>query len=299
VEEGAKKHMKKKATFWESFAESQKVKVDQDHKYYNLGVVQKCLGIVQDPGFNKIMLAVILLNTFILSLDKYPDYGPNVEEFFSLLNIFFTFFFTTECLLKIIAFGLRTFLYDGFNVFDLIVVISSIQGIYFEYSGQKGSTYFLILRTLRVFRILKLFRIGDLRVLIDSITYTMPVILPYIALLVFFMYIFALVGMSFYAGQIRFDENGNVDVANGTAPREVYDSLGQSFLTIFQVLMGAEWRFIWYQHMMSCGMAAAFYYVLLIIIIGIIMLNLFLAIMLGNFDKARVFSEKKNVLFAF
>ena len=29
------------------------------------------------------------------------------------------------------------------------------------------------------------------------------------------------------------------------------------------------------------------------------MLNLFLAIMLGNFDKARVFSEKKNVLYAF
>lgn len=46
-------------------------------------------------------------------------------------------------------------------------------------------------------------------------------------------------------------------------------------------------------------MSAAFYYVLLIIIIGIIMLNLFLAIMLGNFDKARIFSEKKNVLFAF
>ena len=124
----------------------------------------------------------------------------------------------------------------------------------------------------------------------------MPVILPYIALLVFFMYIFALVGMSFYAGQIRFDENGNVDTVNGTPPREVYDSLGQSFLTIFQVLMGAEWRFIWYQHMMSCGMTAAFFYVFLIIIIGIIMLNLFLAIMLGNFDKARIFAEKKNVL---
>jgi voltage-gated sodium channel len=237
------------------------------------------------------MLSIILFNTFILSLDKYPAYEPWVEEIFSCLNIIFVFFFTTECILKIIGLGMRPFLKDGFNVFDLIVVISSIQGIYLEYTGQKGNTYFLILRTARVFRILKLFRIGDLRVLIDSITYTMPVILPYIALLIFFMYIFALVGMSFYAGKIK-----NSD---GSTPREVYDGLGQSFLTIFQVLMGAEWRFIWYQHMMSCGMAAAFYYVLLIIIIGIIMLNLFLAIMLGNFDKARIFAEKKNVLFAF
>ena len=149
------------------------------------------------------------------------------------MNIFFVFFFTSECILKIIGLGVRRIQSDGFNVYDLLVVISSIQGIYYEYSGQNSSTYFLILRTLRVFRILKLFRIGDLRVLIDSITYTMPIILPYIALLIFFMYIFALVGMNFYAGMIRFDENGKVDVVNGTPPREVYDTLGQSFLTIF------------------------------------------------------------------
>ena len=46
-------------------------------------------------------------------------------------------------------------------------------------------------------------------------------------------------------------------------------------------------------------MGAAFYYVAIIIVIEIIMLNLLLAIMLGNFDKARRFSEKKIVLYAF
>jgi hypothetical protein len=179
------------------------------------------------------MLFIIILNTVILSLDKYPDYDVAVLELFSFMNIVFVFFFTFECIIKVIGLGLRPFLRDGFNCFDLLVVVSSIQGIYYEYSGQEKSSYFLILRTLRVFRILKLFRIGDLRVLIDSITYTMPIILPYISLLVFFMYIFALVGMSFYAGKIRFDSDGNVDLKNGTPPREVYDSLGQSFLTIF------------------------------------------------------------------
>ena len=53
--------------------------------------------------------------------------------------------------------------------------------------------------------------------------------------------------------------------------------------------MGAEWRFIWYAHMNACGMSAALYYVAIIIVIEIIMLNLFLAIMLGNFDKAKFF----------
>jgi len=192
--------LRRKKTFWQTFAESQKVKIDQNHKYYNLGVVQKCLGIIQDAKFNKFMLFIILLNTLILSMDKYPDYDGSLEQFFSYINVVFVFFFTSECILKLIGLGVRPFFNDSFNCFDLLVVISSICGIYFEYTGQKGSTYFLILRTLRVFRILKLFRIGDLRVLIDSITYTMPIILPYIGLLVFFMYIFALVGMSFYAG---------------------------------------------------------------------------------------------------
>lgn len=72
------------------------------------------------------MLSIILFNTFILSLDKYPDYPEWVEEIFSGLNIIFVFFFTLECILKIVALGVRPFLKDGFNVFDLLVVISSI-----------------------------------------------------------------------------------------------------------------------------------------------------------------------------
>jgi hypothetical protein len=135
--------------------------------------------------------------------------------------------------------------------------------------------------------------------LIDSITYTIPVIGPYVILLSFFMYIFSLVAMSFYAGGIKFDENGNVDLVNGTSARQNYDDLGTSLLTIFQVLMGAEWRFIWYNHMLAQGMMASLYYVALHIMIGIIMLNLFLAIMLGNFDKARSYNEKKQIFEAF
>ena len=56
---------------------------------------------------------------------------------------------------------------------------------------------------------------------------------PYVVLLSFFMYIFALVGMNFYAGRIRFDDDGNVDLENGTTVRENYDSLGWALLTIF------------------------------------------------------------------
>lgn len=51
-----------------------------------------------------------------------------------------------------------------------------------------------------------------MKVLLDSILYTLSAIGPYITLLTFFMYIFSLVGMSFYAGQIKFSEDGDVDI---------------------------------------------------------------------------------------
>jgi hypothetical protein len=51
--------------------------------------------------------------------------------------------------------------------------------------------------------------------------------------------------------------------------------------------------------MLAQGMTASLYYIALHIVIGIIMLNLFLAIMLGNFDKARAFNAKKQIFEAF
>lgn len=46
-------------------------------------------------------------------------------------------------------------------------------------------------------------------------------------------------------------------------------------------------------------MIASVYYVFIIICIVIVMINLLMAIMLGNYDKARIISDKKKVLEAF
>jgi hypothetical protein len=51
--------------------------------------------------------------------------------------------------------------------------------------------------------------------------------------------------------------------------------------------------------MRSMGEIFSVYYILLVIFGNIIMLNLFLAILLGNFDKARNFGQKKKVFEAF
>lgn len=65
-----------------------------------------------------------------------------------------------------------------------------------------------------------------MRILIDSIAFTLTTINDYTILLMLFVYIFALLGMSFFAGQIKIvEETDKVDLVNGTAPRENFDNI--------------------------------------------------------------------------
>ena len=54
-------------------------------------------------------------------------------------------------------------------------------------------------------------------------------------------------------------------------------------------MLGEGWNDIMYMSMRSVGGFSAAYYVALVCFGNIIMLNVFLAILLGNFDKARNF----------
>lgn len=149
-----------------------------------------------------------------------------------------------------------------------------------------------------MFRVFKLFKSGDLRMLVDSIIFTISTIGPYFTFLMFFVYIFALVGMSLYAGKIKFDSDGNVDQVFGTSPRENFDTLGNTLISLFIIIIGS-WSAIMMNAVRCTNGASAIYFVLIFIMSAIILINLFLAIMLGNFEKAKVYGQKKKILEAF
>jgi hypothetical protein len=108
--------------------------------------------------------------------------------------------------------------------------------------------------------------------------------------------------MSFFAGKINFNEDHQCvarDDPTGRPTRKSFDALGTSVLTIFQVLLGEGWNDIMYESMRCVKNFWAIYFIGLIIFGNIIMLNLFLAILLGNFDKARNYGQRKKVFEAF
>lgn len=70
-------------------------------------------------------------------------------------------------------------------------------------------------------------------------------------------------------------------------------------LAVFEIMIGENWNGVMYDHMRTIGSATCIYFIALVCMGNIIMLNLFLAILLGNFDRARNFGEKKKIFDAF
>lgn len=89
-------------------------------------MVKLCFGTIEHPLFDGSIMIVIILNTVCLAMDKYPAFDSEILETLSALNLVFTAIFTLEAVLKMIGLGMREFLRDGFNIFDLFIVITSI-----------------------------------------------------------------------------------------------------------------------------------------------------------------------------
>lgn len=75
------------------------------------------------------MVASIIINTLILSLDKYPV-EINQTMVLEKLNYAFTAIFTLELIIKLLGVGIKTF-FKGqwFNVFDSLIVLGSLVDI--------------------------------------------------------------------------------------------------------------------------------------------------------------------------
>lgn len=108
-------------------------------------------------------------------------------------------------------------------------------------------------------------------------------------LLFMFMFIFSLLGMELFGHKIAFLDDLSVDRSHAhfekaLTPRPNFDSLAMSFTTIFAVAIGDDWNLLMTMAYRSEGFIAIFFYITVFIVMNIVLLNLFLAILLNNFE---------------
>uniref|UniRef100_A0A8C3RGU3 Voltage-dependent R-type calcium channel subunit alpha n=1 Tax=Cyanoderma ruficeps TaxID=181631 RepID=A0A8C3RGU3_9PASS len=112
---------------------------------------------VVSPSFEYTIMAMIALNTVVLMM-KYYSAPYTYELALKYLNIAFTMVFSLECVLKIIAFGFLNYFRDTWNIFDFITVIGSITEIIL--TDTKVNFNMSFLKLFRAARLIKLLRQG-------------------------------------------------------------------------------------------------------------------------------------------
>ena len=114
--------------------------------------------IVDSEYFENIMLGVILFNFIILCL-AIEDSSENYQMFLKVNNKIITILFTIELVLKLAAFGFKSFFHLKWNIFDFILVIISYIDWKFEDIEGVDSSFLRTFQLIRVIRVLRVSRV--------------------------------------------------------------------------------------------------------------------------------------------
>ncbi|XP_067323732.1 voltage-dependent R-type calcium channel subunit alpha-1E isoform X6 [Anolis sagrei] len=253
---------------------------------------------VVSPSFEYTIMAMIALNTIVLMM-KYYSAPYTYELALKYLNIAFTMVFSLECVLKIIAFGFLNYFRDTWNIFDFITVIGSITEIILTDSKLVNTSSFNMsfLKLFRAARLIKLLRQGyTIRILLWTFVQSFKA-LPYVCLLIAMLFfIYAIIGMQVF-GNIKLDEESHINRHNN------FRSFLGSLMLLFRSATGEAWQEIMLSCLggkgcesdttatsgqnasEQCGTDLAYvYFVSFIFFCSFLMLNLFVAVIMDNFE---------------
>ncbi|XP_075055396.1 sodium channel protein type 8 subunit alpha [Mixophyes fleayi] len=255
--------------------------------------------LITQQAFDIIIMILICLNmvTMMVETDDQTDYAENVLYW---VNVVFIIFFTTECVLKLTA--LRHYYFTvGWNIFDFVVVILSIVGMFLADLITKyfvSPTLFRVIRLARIGRILRLIKgAKGIRTLLFALMMSLPALFNIGLLLFLVMFIFSIFGMSNFAYVKK--EAGIDDMFN-------FETFGNSMICLFQVTTSAGWDGLLLPILNrppdcdpkkenpgspmqgDCGNPSVgiFFFVSYIIISFLIVVNMYIAIILENFSVA-------------
>ncbi|XP_071990856.1 sodium channel protein type 8 subunit alpha isoform X3 [Engystomops pustulosus] len=255
--------------------------------------------LITQQAFDIIIMILICLNmvTMMVETDDQTQYKVNVLYW---VNLVFICFFTTECVLKLCA--LRHYYFSiGWNIFDFVVVILSIVGMFLADLIEKyfvSPTLFRVIRLARIGRILRLIKgAKGIRTLLFALMMSLPALFNIGLLLFLVMFIFSIFGMSNFAYVKK--EAGIDDMFN-------FETFGNSMICLFMITTSAGWDGLLLPILNrppdcdpkkenpgspqqgDCGNPSVgiFFFVSYIIISFLIVVNMYIAIILENFSVA-------------
>ncbi|XP_053096651.1 sodium channel, voltage gated, type VIII, alpha subunit a isoform X3 [Pangasianodon hypophthalmus] len=254
---------------------------------------------VTQQVFDISIMILICLNMVTMMVET-DDQSQETENILYWVNFIFIVVFTSEFVLKL--FALRHYYFtNGWNIFDCVVVILSIVGMFLADLIEKyfvSPTLFRVIRLARIGRILRLIKgAKGIRTLLFALMMSLPALFNIGLLLFLVMFIFSIFGMSNFAYVKR--ESGIDDMYN-------FETFGNSMIILFMITTSAGWDGLLAPILNyppdcdpekenpgtsvkgNCGNPSVgiFFFVMYIIVSFLIVVNMYIAIILENFSVA-------------
>lgn len=222
---------------------------------------QRVQQLVEARGFQQAIMAVIIINAATLGAATSPYLTDQSGELLNYLDKVALAIFVVELLAKFYAYRLR-FFRDPWNVFDFLVVGVALV---------PAASGFSVLRALRLLRMLRLISaITSMRRVVATLLAAVPGAVSILALLGLVIYVSAVMGTTLFGAR---------------APQHFGD-LGESLWTLFQTLTGEAWPDI-ADDVMAEYPGAWLFFLVFILISTFVVLNLFLAVIVGAMESVK------------
>lgn len=257
------------------------------------------------PWFEIGITIVIILNSLLIGVETYHSTST-----ISLIQNIILYVFSFEILLRFLAApSVKQFFTDGWNLFDLsLVIVGYIPETLFE-----SASAMMALRVLRVFRVLRLLRAAkEIKVIINVLLKSTTAMIYNVILFGIFIYLFAIIGVGLFklpdAEKLTGQDKENYEKLMEVAPHsptnspDPFGTLGEAMFTLFRELTGEDWTDLRYNHVTAYELGVIktppvitnFYHILWFVISAFLLLNLVTGAIINNYQHVMEKTEKEQ-----
>ena len=256
-----------------------------------------CARLADNRLFEFAITGIILLNSVLIGVETYTD-NAAVQAVQHVILWIFTF----EIAVRFVAAkSLRSFFRDGWNIFDLSLVVIG----YIPETLVANASVMVGLRVLRVFRVLRLLRSAkELKLIVTVLVKSMSAMFYNLILFLIFVYLYAIVGVALFRlpdpDRLSGQERANYERYAAEAPHapsnspDPFGDLGEAMFTLFRELTGEDWTDLRYNHLTAAKYGVVHanstvittYHVSWFCLAAFLLLNLVTGAVLNNYQLA-------------
>nr|XP_055050450.1 sodium channel protein type 4 subunit alpha B isoform X1 [Misgurnus anguillicaudatus] len=288
-----------------------------------------CFAIVEHNLFETFIIFMILLSSGALAFeDIYIEQRRAIRIILEYADQVFTYVFVVEMLLKWSAYGFKVYFTNAWCWLDFLIVDVSLISLTANILGYSELGAIKSLRTLRALRPLRaLSRFEGMRVVVNALVGAIPSIFNVLLVCLIFWLIFSIMGVNLFAGKFYFCYNMTSEeyflpsVVNNKSECDAlaevhddvrwmnlkvnYDNVGMGYLSLLQVATFKGWMDIMYAAVDSRDIEAQpdyesnlymyIYFVIFIIFGSFFTLNLFIGVIIDNFNQQKAKIRGKDI----